>query len=163
MEIGIPLRGKSPAIRSQDRCLARWWRPGGSVGLTDRGGGHTQPTAGRQRLKRSKVLSKAHVIVFGREAKRKRWKSTKVEEILTDEDDHKGWNIPMDVGAWRRWWAARGLFASRNGKGVACKPEQAAELGQREPLRAEERGRISSLRSREVKARRRKLFGAESA
>jgi len=39
-------------------------RPGGSVGLIDRGGGHTEPTADRQRLKRSKVLSKAHVIVF---------------------------------------------------------------------------------------------------
>jgi len=40
------------------------WRPGGSVGLIDRGGGHTEPTADRRRLKRSKALSKAHVIVL---------------------------------------------------------------------------------------------------
>jgi len=39
-------------------------RPGGSVGLIDRGGVHTWHTAERRRLKRSKALSKAHVNVL---------------------------------------------------------------------------------------------------
>jgi len=69
----------------------------------------------------------------------------------------------MDVGAWRRRWAARGLFAGRNGKGVACRPEQAAVLEQREPLTGQTREADLSLRNREVKSRRRKPATVESS
>jgi len=74
MGIGITLRGKwqtlrhGPKSRDGMRFRVGAWsvgrRPGGSVGLIDRGGGPTEPTADRQRLKRSKALSKAHVNVL---------------------------------------------------------------------------------------------------
>jgi len=67
----------------------------------------------------------------------------------------------MDVGAWRRRMAARGLFVSRNDKGVACRPskplssDSVSHYGQK-------READSSLRNREVKPRRRKLERVES-
>jgi len=67
----------------------------------------------------------------------------------------------MDVGAWRRWWAARGLFASRNGEGVACRPSKSLSSDSVSHY-GQKREADSSLRNREVKTRHRKLERVES-
>jgi len=63
----------------------------------------------------------------------------------------------MDVGAWRRWKAARGLFTSLDGKGVACKPSKPLSSDS-DSHYGQKREADSSLRSREVKTATRELL-----